>query len=76
MLVDDTARRWEYLVIDEKDELSAHVWHVRQTLCDTDEDHDFLISADVDLDATQETGEVVFANYRAGFFEDLQTVEA
>ncbi|MDO5107817.1 MAG: DUF3516 domain-containing protein, partial [Coriobacteriaceae bacterium] len=76
VLVDDTARRWEYLAIDEKDELSAHVWHVRQTLCDTDEDHDFLISADVDLDATQETGEVVFANYRAGFFEDLQTVEA
>ena len=76
VLVDDTARRWEYLAIDEKDELSAHVWHVRQTLCDTDGDHDFLISADVDLDATQETGEVVFANYRAGFFEDLQTVEA
>ena len=49
---------------------------MRQTLCDTDGDHDFLISADVDLDATQETGEVVFANYRAGFFEDLQTVEA
>ena len=44
VLVDDTARRWEYLAIDEKDELSAHVWHVRQTLCDTDGDHDFLIN--------------------------------
>ena len=71
IIVDDTARRWEYLAIDEKDELSEHVWHVRQTLCDTDEDHDFLIAADVDLDATQETGEVVFTNYRAGIFEDL-----
>ena len=68
---DDVARRWDYLAIDEKDELTAHVWHVRQTLYDTDEDFDFLIAADVDLDATQETGEVVFANYRAGFFEDL-----
>ncbi len=71
IIVDDTARRWEYLAIDEKDELTDHVWHVRQTLCDTDEDHDFLIAADVDLDATQETGEVVFTNYRAGIFEDL-----
>ena len=71
VIVDDTARRWEYLAIDEKDELTDHVWHVRQTLCDTDEDHDFLIAADVDLDATQETGEVVFTNYRAGIFEDL-----
>ena len=71
VIVDDTARRWEYLAIDEADELTDHVWHVRQTLCDTDEDHDFLIAADVDLDATQETGEVVFTNYRAGVFEDL-----
>ena len=57
------------------DELRGHVWHVRQTLCDTEDDHDFFIAADVDLDATQETGEVQFANYRAGFFEDLQAEE-
>ena len=33
-----------------------------------DEDHG---AADVDLDATQESGDVVFANYRVGFYEDL-----
>ncbi len=75
VIVDDTARRWDYLAIDVADELRGHVWHVRQTLCDTEDDHDFFIAADVDLDATQETGEVQFANYRAGFFEDLQAEE-
>ena len=38
---------------------------------DSDDDRDFLIAADVDLDATQEAGEAVFTNYRAGFFEEL-----
>ena len=32
---------------------------------------DFRIEADVDLDATQEQGEVIFRNYRVGFVEDL-----
>ena len=34
-------------------------------------DHDFGIMADVDLDATQEAGEAVLANYRVGFAEDI-----
>ncbi len=34
-------------------------------------DGDFRIEADVDLDATQEEGEVIFKNYRVGFVEDL-----
>ena len=60
-----------YLVIDESDEESAHVWHVAQTFKDSDDDRDFMIRADVDLDATQESGEATFANYRAGFAEDV-----
>ena len=43
-----------------------------QTFCDADGDRDFGIRADVDLDATQESGEVVFSRYRVGAFEDLQ----
>ena len=65
------ARSWAFLAIDESDEFSGHVWHVRQTVLDSDDDRDFLIAADVDLDATQEAGEAVFTNYRAGFFEEL-----
>ena len=38
---------------------------------DPEADHDFAIAADVDLDATQEEGEAVFKNYRAGFVEEL-----
>ena len=34
-------------------------------------DSDFGIAADVDLDATQDVGEVVFSNYRVGFTEDI-----
>ena len=50
---------------------SARVWHVHQIFSDPDDDHDFGIAADVDLDATQEEGEVVFKNFRVGFFEEL-----
>ena len=32
---------------------------------------DFRIEADVNLDAIQEEGEVIFKNYRVGFVEDL-----
>mgnify|MGYP006965363082 CR=1 FL=1 len=34
-------------------------------------DNDFVIVADVDLDATQEGDGVVFANYRVGFADEL-----
>ena len=36
-----------------------------------DGDRDFGIMGDVDLDATQDGGEVIFKNYRVGFIEDL-----
>lgn len=57
--------------IDESDEKTAHVWHVHQIFADEDGDHDFGIMGDVDLDATQDGGEVIFKNYRVGFIEGM-----
>ena len=47
------------------------MWHVRQIFHDEAGDNDFVIVADVDLDATQEGDGVVFANYRVGFADEL-----
>ena len=58
ILLDADARSSAYLVIDEADERANHVWHVRQIFHDADGDSDFGIAADVDLDATQDAGEV------------------
>jgi hypothetical protein len=71
VLLDADAHSWDYLVIDDVDERGAHLWHVRQTFRDPEGDRDFGIAADVDLDETQELGEVVFRDYRVGFAEDL-----
>ena len=69
--IDADARSAAFLDIDESAELADHRWHVLQIFCDGEGDHDFRIEAEVDLDATQDGGEVVFTNYRAGFFEEL-----
>ena len=71
ILLDGDARSMAYLRIDEADEKSSHVWHVHQIFRDSDDEHDFGIMADVDIDATQEGGAVVFDNYRVGFIEEL-----
>ena len=71
ILTDGDARSAAFLSIDESDEQSGHVWHVHQIFRDNDDDHDFGIMADVDLDATQEESEAVFKNYRVGFFEEI-----
>ena len=71
VLLDAHARSMAFFSVDDSDEKSAHVWHVHQVFSDTDEDHDFGIMADVDLDATQENGEAAFKNYRVGFVEEL-----
>ncbi len=68
---DADARSMDYLSIDTSAETEQRVWHVLQTFKDSDGDRDFVISADVDLDATQDAGEVVFARYRVGFVEDV-----
>ncbi|MDO4538486.1 MAG: DUF3516 domain-containing protein [Coriobacteriales bacterium] len=71
ILLDADARSSAYLIIDEADEKSAHVWHVRQIFKDEDDERDFSIAADVDLNATQEAGEAVFSDLKVGFIEDL-----
>ncbi len=70
ILLDADARSTAYFSINEEDERSAHVWHVRQVFRDSDDDRDFGIWGDVDLDATQDEGAVVFSAYRVGFVDD------
>lgn len=71
ILLDADARSSAYLDIDEKDEKADHVWHVHQIFRDSDDDHDFGIWGDVDLDATQDEGAVVFKTYRVGFVDTI-----
>ena len=71
ILLDADARSKAYLMFDEADEEELRVWHVRQIFHDEAGDNDFVIVADVDLDATQEGDGVVFANYRMGFADEL-----
>ncbi len=71
ILVDADARSTAYFVVDESPEKERHAWLVRQIFRDPEGDQDFAIAAEVDLDATQEEGEVIFVNYRAGFTEDI-----
>ena len=75
IVLDGDARSSAYYTIDEKDERLAregggHVWHVHQIFRDSDDDRDFGIWGDVDLDATQDEGAVVFSSYRVGFVDD------
>ena len=70
ILLDGDARSAAYFSIDETDERSAHVWHVHQVFRDSDDERDFGIWGDVDLDATQDEGAVVFSSYRVGFVDD------
>ncbi|MEE1295361.1 MAG: DUF3516 domain-containing protein [Bifidobacterium sp.] len=63
---DQKARSGEYVIIDDSHEKDAHTWIVRQVIDDSDGDHDWAITGVVDLDATQERGEVVFKEYHVG----------
>ena len=69
--LDSDARSSAYLSIDESDEKAEHAWHVHQIFSDPAGNRDFGIVADVDLDASQEEGEIVFAHMKAGFFEEV-----
>jgi hypothetical protein len=71
LLFDGDARSADYLTVDESDERGAHVWHVRQMFHDSDDERDFGIAADVDLDATQDEGTVTFTDFRVGPIEEL-----
>ncbi len=72
--IDANARSSVYFLVDETDESTDHVWHVRQIFLDTDEDGDFGIWADVDLDATQKEGEAIFSSFRVGSFETCDSL--
>ncbi|OUO32879.1 DUF3516 domain-containing protein [Olsenella sp. An293] len=70
IVLDGDARSAAYFSIDASDERATHVWHVHQVFRDSDDDRDFGIWGDVDLDATQDEGAVVFSSYRVGFVDD------
>lgn len=63
ILTDQDARSSQFFLLDRSHEEDRHTWHARQILDDADDDHDWAIDADVDLDATQEEGTVVFEHY-------------
>ena len=71
ILLDADARSVAYFEVDDTDERTERVWHVRQMFHDPEGYRDFGIAADLVLDDTQEAGAAVFDNYRAGSFEDL-----
>ncbi|MCI1211338.1 DEAD/DEAH box helicase [Bifidobacterium tibiigranuli] len=64
--IDAKARSGELFILDDAHERDEHTWKVRQIIDDSDGDHDWAITGTVDLDATQEGGEVVFADYHVG----------
>ena len=63
---DAQARSSELFMLDDSHERDEHTWKVRQIIDDSDGDHDWAIEGVVDLDATQESGEVVFHDYHVG----------
>ena len=68
---DAQARSTDYFNIDQQGESRNHTWKVRQIFDDVEGDHDWGIAGIVDLDATQESGQVVFGGYRVGPIEEL-----
>lgn len=64
--IDEQARSAQLCIIDEAAESSEHSWKVRQIVDDSDGDHDWAITGIVDLQATQNSGEVVFFDYHVG----------
>ena len=71
---DAQARSTDYFSIDEQGESRNHTWKVRQIFDDVEGDHDWGIAGIVDLDATQESGQVVFGGYRVGPIEELMAL--
>ncbi len=61
---DAGARSGELFILDDRHENDEHTWKVRQIIDDSDGDRDWAITGVVDLDATQDSGEVVFHDYQ------------
>ena len=64
--IDAEARSPKLFMLDDTHERDEHTWKVRQIIDDSDGDHDWAITGVVDLDATQNGGEVVFFDYSVG----------
>ena len=64
--VDAEARSPKLFMLDDTHERDERTWKVRQIIDDSDGDHDWAIIGVVDLDATQNGGEVVFVDYSVG----------
>ena len=64
--VDAEARSPKLFMLDDTHERDEHTWKVRQIIDDSDGDHNWAITGVVDLDATQNGGEVVFFDYSVG----------
>ena len=64
--VDAEARSPKLFMLDDTHERDEHTWKVRQIIDDSDGDHDWAITGVVDLDGTQNGGEVVFFDYSVG----------
>ncbi|RBP99540.1 DEAD/DEAH box helicase [Bifidobacterium xylocopae] len=71
---DEEARSSDFFTLDESKERTEHVWLVRQIFDDVEGDHDWGMAGVVDLDASQQGGQVVFTDYRVGPIEDLLTL--
>ena len=71
---DAQARSTDYFSIDQQGESRNHTWKVRQIFDDVEGDHDWGIAGIIDLDATQESGQVVFGGYRVGPIEELMAL--
>ena len=62
--IDAKARSGDLFILDDSLEKSEHSWKVRQIIDDSDGDHNWAIAGIVDLDTTQDEGEVVFFDYQ------------
>ena len=71
ILTDAQARSSDFFSLDDRDERQGHTWRVRQIFDDVEGERDWGIAGIVDLDATQESGQVVFKEYRVGPIEEL-----
>ncbi|OTA27652.1 DEAD/DEAH box helicase [Alloscardovia macacae] len=71
LLTNTEARSARYFRLDDSREKTHHRWHVRQILCDLEGDYDWAIDGVVDLDSTNEEGDVVFESYDVNVIEEL-----
>lgn len=68
---DAHARSEDFFLLDQRGEIEKHTWLVRQIFDDIEGDRDWGIAGIIDLDATQEAGQAIFADYHVGPVEEL-----